>query len=69
MANAYSEPITANDLEDSLREFQRAHDYRMTVLQDGDHRAVAEAIRSEREAICRHAAALRANAVRIARSQ
>ena len=72
MANAYfAHTTTATDLEESLREFERAHERRVSVLQAGDHdhRAVAEAMRHESDAICRHAAVLRANAVRLAKSQ
>ena len=70
MANAYFAPTTtATDLEESLREFERAHQRRVNVLQAGDHRAVAEAMRHESDAICRHAAVLRANTVRLAKSR
>jgi hypothetical protein len=67
--DAYTDPTTtATDLEESLREYQRAHEHRMNLLEGGDLHAVADAARHERDAICRHAAAVRANAVRLAKA-
>ena len=52
--------------EETLDAFYEAHERRMQVLQQGDADADA-AIAEEREALCRHADAVRAHAARLAK--
>jgi hypothetical protein len=56
-----------DDAESTLQAFHEAHERRLQLLARGDADAAEAIMALEREAICRHAAAVRAHAERLAR--